>query len=102
MTPIELHMSNSSRYVIVSPCQQLASYQSSVESFKVRLDEVSRENTALTEEKRSFKFEINSLKRSLHEKQSQVAGLQAKIARWVVLNDIPTPQLVLLTCPLPL
>ena len=60
---------------------QLESCKSVIDSQQTRLEELSRDNTVLIEEKRTLKFEINSLKKGLYEKKSEMADLQAQINR---------------------
>lgn len=52
-----------------------------IDSQQTRLEELSRDNTVLIEEKRSLKFEINSLKKGLYEKKSEMADLHAQVNR---------------------
>ena len=47
-----------------------------MESQQQRLEVVSRDNTVLVEEKRSLKFEINTLKKCLHEQQREMADMR--------------------------
>ena len=57
-----------------------------MESQQQRLEVVSRDNTVLVEEKRSLKFEINTLKKCLHEQQREMADMRHVINKYVCLH----------------
>lgn len=47
------------------------------------MEEILRDNTVLVEEKRTLKFEINTLKKFVYEKQREMADLHREIGRYI-------------------
>ncbi|KAF6040787.1 CNTLN [Bugula neritina] len=60
---------------------KLESCKSVIGAQKRRLEEINRDNNVLVEEKRTLKFEINTLKKFLFEKKSEMASLLAEVNR---------------------